>query len=112
MLVIGGLLLSLATAAWGHSDIDPRQNIPKKWETYILNVPTETDVPTVKIRLFVPPEFEIEVIELSRVWQMATRRDARGYIREVSWSGASIPPQTFEAFRFLARNPATTGTYR
>jgi uncharacterized protein YcnI len=112
MLVIWGLLLGQAMTAWGHSDLDPRQSIPKKWETYTLNVPTETEVPTVKTRLFVPPEFEIEVIEHSRVWRITTVRDGRGYIREISWSGDSIPPQTFEEFRFLARNPTTTGTYR
>ena len=33
-------------------------------------------------------------------------------MRELHWSGSSIPPQTFETFKFLARNPATAGTYR
>ena len=87
-------------------------SIPKRWETYILNVPTETDTPTVQIRLLVPPDFEIEGIEHQRVWQIATTRNARGFIQEVRWSGNSIPPQTFEEFRFLAKNPAVAGTYR
>ena len=38
---VSGILL-LAAIAWGHSDLDPRQSIPNKWETYTLNVPTET----------------------------------------------------------------------
>ena len=42
---------------------------------------------------------------------MATKRDARGFIREVHWSGSQIPPQTFEDFKFLARNPNAVGTY-
>jgi uncharacterized protein YcnI len=111
-LMVWGLLLGLATVTWGHSDLDPRQSIPKKWETYTLSVPTETDSPTVEIRLHVPPEFEIETIEHSRVWQITPVRDARGYVRELHWRGSSIPPQTFETFKFLARNPATVGTYR
>ena len=81
------LLYPGTTYVWGHSDLDPRQSIPKKWETYTLNVPTETDVPTVEIRLIVPPEFEIEVIEHSRIWQIDTKRDARGFVREMRWSG-------------------------
>jgi uncharacterized protein YcnI len=111
-LAVWGLLLSLVTATWGHSDLDPRQSLLKKWETYTLSVPTETASPTVRVQLHVPPEFEIETIEHSRAWQITTLRDARGYVREVTWSGNTIPAQTFETFRFLARNPATAGTYR
>jgi uncharacterized protein YcnI len=106
---ISGILLLVATA-WGHSDLDPRQSIPNKWETYTLNVPTETAVPTVQVRLLVPRDFEIEMIEHSPLWQTARLRDERGYIREVTWSGSSIPPQTFAEFKLLVRNPATPGT--
>src|SRR5437867_2937339 len=104
-----GILL-LVTTAWGHSDLDPRQSIPNKWETYTLNVPTETEVPTVQVRLLVPRDFEIEMIEHSPLWQITRSRDERGYIREVTWSGSSIPPQTFAEFKLLVRNPATPGT--
>ena len=103
-------LLLLATTAWGHSDLDPRQSIPGKWETYTLNVPTETEVPTIQVRLLVPRDFEIEMIGHSPLWQIAKSRDERGYIREVTWSGSSIPPQTFAEFKLLVRNPATPGT--
>ncbi len=109
--VVWSLLMSLAVAAWGHSDLDPRQSAPNKWETYTLNVPTETEVPTVQVRLLVPREFEIEMLEHSQVWQITRARDERGYIREVTWSGSSIPPQTFTELKLLVRNPATPGTY-
>jgi uncharacterized protein YcnI len=103
--------MSLAATAWGHSDLDPRQSIPNKWETYTLNVPTETEIPTVQVRLLVPREFEIEMLEHSPVWQITKARDERGYIHEVTWSGSSIPPQTFNEFKLLVRNPTTPGTY-
>lgn len=117
-VVSWGLLLSVCwtvawtTWAWAHSDVDPRQSIPRKWETYTLTVPTETAAPTVRVRLLVPAAFEIEVLEHQRAWQLETVRDAQGRIREVTWSGSHIPAQRFEAFRFLARNPAAAGTYR
>jgi uncharacterized protein YcnI len=110
LLYLGGL--GDLKQAWGHSDLDPRQSIPKKWEQYRLNVPTETQVPTVEIRLQVPAAFEIEVIEHNRIWQIDTQRDARGFIRQVIWRGSEIPPQRFEEFKFLARNPAEPGIYR
>jgi hypothetical protein len=74
-------------------------------------VPTETDVPTVQVRLVVPREFDIEMIEHSQVWQITTVRDERGHVREITWNGSRIPPQTFEELKILARNPATPGTY-
>lgn len=109
--VVWGLLMSLTATAWGHSDLDPRQSIPNKWETYTLNVPTETEAPTVQVRLLVPREFEIEMLEHSQVWQITRTRDERGYIRDVIWSGSSIPSQTFAAFKLLVRNPTAPGTY-
>src|SRR5215813_10292348 len=111
-IILGGIsgVMLLGVTAWGHSDLDPRQSIPNKWETYTLNVPTETDVPTVQVRLLVPQEFEIEMIEHSPLWQITRARDERGYIREVTWSGSSIPPQTFAEFKLLVRNPAAPGT--
>src|ERR687888_2777001 len=97
--VVWGCLMSLVAIAWSHSDLDPRQSIPNKWETYTLNVPTETEVPTVQVRLLVPRECEIEMIEHSQVWHIAKSRDERGYIRDITWSGSSIPPQTFAEFK-------------
>lgn len=112
ILLLGSLTwLSLLTTAWGHADLDPRQSIPNKWETYTVNVPTETKVSTVQVRLHVPREFEIEMLGHQQVWQMATVRDERGYIREVAWSGSEIPPQTFGEFKLLIRNPTAPGTY-
>jgi len=112
LLMVWGVsvILMVATTAWGHSDLDPRQSIPNKWEIYTLNVPTETEVPTVQVRLLVPRDFEVEMIEHSPLWQIARSRDERGYIQEVTWSGSSIPPQTFAEFKLLVRNPATPGT--
>ncbi len=107
---VGGLLL-YATLVWGHADLDPRQSIPNKWETYTVNVPTETDVPTVQVRLLVPREFEIEMLGHTQLWQMAKTRDERGYVKEVTWSGSQIPPQTFGEFKLLIRNPTAPGTY-
>ncbi len=111
-LLVGTLLCSLATSAWGHIDVEPRQSVAKRWETYTLRVPTETPVPTVKIHVVVPPAFEIEMVEHSHVWQIDTERDARGFIRQMTWRGGSIPPQTFAELKFLARNPGQPGMYR
>ncbi|MBM3225247.1 MAG: DUF1775 domain-containing protein [Candidatus Tectomicrobia bacterium] len=105
-------LILLAATAWGHSDLDPRQSIPSKWETYTVNVPTETESPTVQVRLLVPREFEVEMVGHTPLWQIAKTRDERGYVKDVTWSGSTIPSQTFAEFKLLIRNPSTPGTYR
>lgn len=110
--LLAGLLMSyLATAAWGHIDLDPRQSLSKRWETYTVRIPNETQVPTVKIHVVVPEAFEIEMVEHSEIWQIETSRDDRGFVRELTWSGGRIPPQTFGEVKFLARNPEKPGLY-
>jgi hypothetical protein len=51
------------------------------------------------------------MLEHSQVWQITKARDERGYIREVTWSGSAIPPQTFAELKLLIRNPTAPGTY-
>jgi uncharacterized protein YcnI len=110
--LLAGLLMSyLVTAAWGHIDLDPRQSLSKRWETYTVRIPNETQAPTVKIHVVVPEAFEIEMVEHSEVWHIETSRDDRGFVRELTWSGGRIPPQTFGEVKFLARNPEKPGLY-
>lgn len=105
------LLLLTGSLAWGHVDVDPRQSLPNKWETYTLNVPTETEIPTIAVRLQVPQEFEVEMVGHTQVWQISKSRDERGYIRDITWSGSQIPPQTFVELKLLVRNPTAPGLY-
>ncbi len=107
-LLLGGGL----TSAWGHVDLDPRQSLAKRWETYTVRIPNETKSPTVKVRIGVPEAFEIEMVEHSEVWKIESTRDERGFVRELTWSGSRIPPQTFGEVKFLARNPGEPGLYQ
>jgi uncharacterized protein YcnI len=107
-----GLLLGWAATAWGHVDVVPRQSIAKRWETYTLRVPTEMATATVKLQVIVPAAFEIEMVEHRQDWQIDTVRDAQGLVREMVWSGGRVPPQTFDEFKFMARNPAEPALYR
>lgn len=111
MPLASGLLLLTGSLAWGHADLDPRQSLPNKWETYTLNVPTETEIPTIAVRLQVPREFEVEMVGHTPVWQISKSRDERGYIRDITWSGSQIPPQTFVELKLLVRNPTAPGLY-
>jgi uncharacterized protein YcnI len=111
---IGGLGLALVIsfgAAWAHIDIEPKGTIPSRWETFILNVPTETESPTVEVQLDIPEGFEVEAVGHRTDWKMAMRRDAHGVVREIVWSGGQIPPLTFEEFKLLAKAANSPGPY-
>jgi Domain of unkown function (DUF1775) len=111
---IGFLGLMLATSfsvAWAHIDIEPKETIPSRWETFILNVPTETGSPTVEVRLAIPEGFEVEAVGHRTDWNMTIRRDGRGFVREIGWSGGQIPPLTFEEFKLLAKAAQSPGPY-
>jgi uncharacterized protein YcnI len=103
-------LVGVATAR-AHIDIEPKETIPSRWETFVLNVPTETESPTVEVQLTPPEGFEVEAVGHRPDWEMALRRDERGFVREVRWSGGQIPPLTFEEFKLLVKAARAPGTY-
>ncbi|MBI3329800.1 MAG: DUF1775 domain-containing protein [Nitrospinae bacterium] len=104
------LLMSLS-AGWAHMDIEPKETIPNRWETFVLNVPTETDTPTVEVQLDIPEGFEVEAVGHRPDWDMAVRRDERGFVREILWTGGQIPPLTFEEFKLLVKAAKPPGPY-
>jgi uncharacterized protein YcnI len=104
------LLLSLSTA-WAHIDIEPKETIPNRWETFVLNVPTETEAATVEVQLDIPEGFEVEAVGHRPDWDMAIRRDEQGLVREIVWARGQIPPLTFEEFKLLVKAAKGPGTY-
>jgi uncharacterized protein YcnI len=109
--VIGLMLVTCFSATWAHIDIEPKETIPSRWETFILNVPTETESATVEVQLDIPEGFEVEAVGHRSDWDMAIRRDARGFVREIVWSAGQIPPLTFDEFKLLAKAARSPGTY-
>jgi uncharacterized protein YcnI len=109
--VLGLMLVTSVSAAWAHIDIEPKETIPGRWETFILNVPTETESPTVEVQLAIPEGFEVEAVGHRTDWGMAIRRDVLGFVREIVWSGGQIPPLTFEEFKILAKAAKSPGPF-
>ena len=105
------ILLVGVSAAWAHIDMEPKATIPKRWETFVLNVPTEGETPTVEVQLDIPEGFEVEAVGHRSDWDMAIRRDERGFVREIVWSGGQIPTLTFEEFKLMAKAPQMPGSY-
>jgi uncharacterized protein YcnI len=109
--LLGLMLVMSPPMAWTHIDIEPKETIPGRWETFVLNVPTETGSPTVEVQLDVPQGFEVEAVGHRTGWETALRRDERGFVRAIVWSGGQIPPLTFEEFKLLAKASKAPGAY-
>jgi uncharacterized protein YcnI len=108
---LGLMLVTSCSVAWAHIDIEPKETIPSRWETFTLNVPTETESPTVEVQLAIPEGFEVEAVGHRTDWKMTIRRDGHGFAREIGWSGGQIPPLTFEEFKLLAKAAKSPGPY-
>lgn len=108
-LVAAVLALALAGAASAHVTVEPREATANAFQRYLVRVPTEKDVPTVKVRLEFPSEVTVSRFLPKAGWQREVEKDSAGKIVAVTWSGGRIAPDEFEEFGFLARNPANPG---
>ena len=102
------LFLMFASLAYGHVTVQPNQSIVDKVETYILRVPTEKPIPTVRVEVEFPPALKVASFESKTGWKIEETKNASGDIVSVVLTG-SIPPSQSAQFNFTARNPNTEG---
>ena len=96
----------------GRTSISSRKRqFSSRWETFILNIPTETESATVEVQLAIPEGFEVEAVGHRTDWHTTIRRDGQGLVRDIVWSGGQIPPLTFEEFKLLAKAAKSPGAY-
>lgn len=99
-------LFSFVSLASAHVTVWPRTSTTKAYEKYTVRVPTEKDVPTVKIELKFPAGLTVTNFEPVPGWNYQIEKDASGNTTGVVWSGGKIPVGAFQEFEFLASNPA------
>ena len=102
------LFLMFASLAYGHVTVQPNQSIVDKVETYILRVPTEKPIPTVRVEVEFPSALKVASFESKTGWKIEETKNASGDIVSVVLTG-SIPPSQSVQFSFTARNPSTEG---
>ncbi|WKB35642.1 DUF1775 domain-containing protein [Terrilactibacillus sp. S3-3] len=68
--------------------------------------------PTLKIVLKAPKGIEFESYEPVAGWKTTTQKDANGKVTSVTWTATKggIQPGQFQAFNFIAKNPAKETT--
>ena len=98
------LLLLLPLVLCAHATVAPSASRTGAYERYVLRVPNESDVPTVRVEIRFPAE--VRVISFADVpgWQLQTATDSTGRASFAVWTG-SLPPERFVEFPFVAVNP-------
>src|SRR5258705_5751794 len=84
MLAAAGVLVS------AHVTVQPREIVSKKGGVFVVSVPTERPVPTVKIRLEFPTGMQVSRLRAKPGWSAAVERDTSKAITAVTWSGGKI----------------------
>jgi uncharacterized protein YcnI len=107
--VLGALLLCCALLiapafAFAHAVVFPRTSLPGAYEKYVLRVPNERDVPTLKVELHFP--VGLRVVSFSEVpgWKLQVVTDSAQRIIGAIWTGV-LPRERFVEFPFVAVNP-------
>jgi uncharacterized protein YcnI len=107
--IVGALLLCCAlliapAIAFAHAVVYPKTSTPGAYEKYVLRVPNERDVPTLKVELHFP--IGLRVVSFSDVpgWKLQVLTDSAQRIIGAVWTGV-LPKERFVEFPFVAVNP-------
>ncbi|MSR06799.1 MAG: DUF1775 domain-containing protein [Gemmatimonadetes bacterium] len=96
-------LTAVVLLASAHVTVSPREIVSKGGGVFLVNVPTERPVATVKIRVEFPEGLRVSRIRAKAGWTAAVERDTSKAITAVTWSGGKIGPDEFDEFAFNAR---------
>ena len=107
--IVGVLLLCCAlliapALAFAHAVVFPKTSTPGAYEKYVLRVPNERDVPTLKVELHFP--VGLRVVSFSEVagWKLQVLTDSAQRIIGAIWTGI-LPKERFVEFPIVAVNP-------
>jgi uncharacterized protein YcnI len=97
-------LLIAPALAFAHAVVFPKTSTPGAYEKYVLRVPNERDVPTLKVELHFP--VGLRVVSFSEVpgWKLQVLTDSAQRIIGAIWTGV-LPKERFVEFPFVAVNP-------
>ncbi len=98
--------LTPAVAA-AHAVVLPKKSAPGAFEKYVLRVPNERDVPTIRVEIHFPAGMRVVSFADVPGWQLAILTDSAKAITGAVWTG-TLPAKHFVEFPFEAANPKTT----
>ena len=122
-----GIMLAagiLPLTALAHVTVKPATAGIAAFQTFVVSVPVEKDIPTVAIRLVVPEGLNFVTPTVKPGWKIDVKKQKTGKeitdddgmtmeeerVTEISWTGGSIPAGQRDEFSFSAQVPAQAGS--
>jgi len=112
LLAVGAFF---AAQAFAHVSVNPRRAISGTHHVaFTVRAPVEKDIPTVELKILIPPEWKdaggkVDRVELDPLWDVSIERDEDDWIKSVTWSGAEAPDYSFIQFNVIITMPQLTG---
>jgi uncharacterized protein YcnI len=101
------LLLAILVApsiVFAHAVVFPKTSTPGAYEKYVLRVPNERDVPTIKVEIRFPESLRVVSFGEVAGWKLQVLADSTQRVTGAVWTGV-LPKERFVEFPFVAVNP-------
>ena len=101
------LLLAILVApsiVFAHAVVFPKTSSPGAYEKYVLRVPNERDVPTIKVEIKFPESLRVVSFGEVAGWKLQVLADSTQRVTGAVWTGI-LPKERFVEFPFVAVNP-------
>ncbi len=107
MMGAGLLLLGILVGpsiVFAHVVVFPKNSTPGAYEKYVLRVPNERDVPTIRVELRFPEGLRVVSFGDVPGWKLQVLADSTQRVTGAVWTGV-LPKERFVEFPFVAVNP-------
>jgi uncharacterized protein YcnI len=103
-IVVLFAILIAPSIVFAHAVVYPQTSAPGAYEKYVLRVPNERDIPTVKVEIKFPEG--LRVVSFGEVpgWKLQVVADSTQRVTGAIWTGV-LPKERFVEFPFVAVNP-------
>jgi uncharacterized protein YcnI len=103
LLIVAGILVA-PSIVFAHAVVFPNTSTPGAYEKYVLRVPNERDVPTLKVELHFPQGLRVVSFGDVPGWKLQVLTDSAQRVMGAVWTGV-LPKERFVEFPFVAVNP-------
>ena len=97
-------ILVAPSIVFAHAVVFPKTSAPGAYEKYVLRVPNERDVPTIKVEIKFPESLRVVSFEEVAGWKLQVLADSTQRVTGAVWTGV-LPKERFVEFPFVAVNP-------
>jgi uncharacterized protein YcnI len=104
LALAAALILLLPVVLFGHAVVFPKVSAPGAYERYVLRVPNEKGVATIRVEIRFPATVRISSFADVPGWELQVLTDSAKRITGAVWTGA-LAPQRFVELPFVAVNP-------